>query len=280
MFNNFYHSIIRKYIINFGRMFNDISIVRYDKDQNPVQSIKIPIAYGPKEKFLVRLRDDPKLDKQVAIKLPRLSFEMTGLNYAPERGLAKVIKNRYDMLNRDNKKLQFTPTPYDFNISLYGMFENNEDAVQVVEQILPYFRPEWTFNMRLVDSIDEYFDIPYILNQTTIEDTYESNFDIRRAIIYTFTFTIKGYLLGPIQNRGVIKRSVVDVVTPPPGIQMGTFEYGPQKKVILTPGLTANGEPTTNPDESIPYMEVQEADPWDYAFDSEEYLDGIERHDH
>jgi len=280
MYNGYYNGVIRKYLTNFGRMFNDITVVRFDKNNNPIQSIKVPIEYGPKEKYLVRMRDDPDLGKQVSIKLPRLSFELTSIEHDPERGLSRSIKHKGESSAPSSKAAQYVPTPYNLGIVLYGMFDNTEDAVQVVEQILPYFRPDWTYNMKLVDGMDIYYDIPYVLDATTLEDTYENDFLTRRAIIYTFTFTIKGYLFGPISNRGIIKRAISDVTIPPPGIKMGTTDHGPQKKVVVTPGLTLDGEPTTDPLLTVPYQQIRSDDDWDFVVESFEYTDGIERHDH
>ena len=142
--HSYYHGVIRKYIIMFGNMFNDIDVVRYNNAGTASQTIRVPIAYGPKEKFLVRLRTDPNLNRDVAIQLPRLAFEITDMSYAPTRSLSKLQKNTAIGSQGDSLRSQFTPVPYDINMSLYGMFANQEDAVQVVEQILPFFRPEWT----------------------------------------------------------------------------------------------------------------------------------------
>jgi hypothetical protein len=148
--HSYYHGVLRKYVIMFGNMFNDIDVVRYNNAGTAVQTIRVPIAYGPREKFLARLRADPNLDRDVAIQLPRLSFEMTNVSYAPERGLNKLVRNVG--ISTDNNKLRsiWTPTPYDIDFTLHGMFANQEDAVQVVEQILPFFRPEWTHTLQLV----------------------------------------------------------------------------------------------------------------------------------
>jgi hypothetical protein len=273
----FYNGTIRKYIILFGRMFNDIDVVRSNGTRT--QTIRCPIAYGPREQWLARLNQDAYLNKDVAITLPRLSFELTGMEMDQTRTLNKTHK--MTAYNDNVKKLtsQYTPVPYTFNMSLYGMFDNNEDAVQVVEQITPFFRPEWTASVKLIDELDEYFDVPTILNNMTIEDTYEADFQTRRAILYTWNFTVKGYLWGPVRNRGVINRTIVDISNNRTQDPIGT-EVGPDKKIILTPGQYANGSPTANSSASVAYNTIAANSTWDYAFDSYDYFDGKNRHDH
>jgi len=275
----FYNQTIRRYIIMFGRMFNDIDVVRFDSSNTPLQQIRVPIAYGPKEKFLARLNMDPGLDQATAIQLPRLAFEMTDMVYAPERGLNKMNKSSSATRYANSVATQYTPVPYNFNMSLYGMFANNEDAVQVVEQIAPYFRPEWTMSLRLSNSVPDFYDIPTVLNALTIEDTYEADFQTRRAIIYTWNFTVKGYLFGPTKNKGVIKRTVIDMAINRTADPIGT-EVGPNKKIVLTPGLLANGNPTSNSSASIIYTSITANTDYGYAFDSFDYFDGVNRHEH
>ena len=272
--HNFYHGSIRKYVIMFGNMFNDIDVVRYDSNNAAQQTIRVPIAYGPKQKFLARLRADSSLDREVAIQLPRLAFEMTDFSYAPTRGLNKLQKN--SAITADQNKLlkQYTPAPYDFNFSLYGMFANNEDAVQVLEQILPFFRPEWTHSIKLIPEMGQYFDIPTVLTNVTMEDTYEADFQSRRAIIYTFNFTVKGYIFGPVSNQGVIKRTIIDLSA------NNTVGSPENRKVTLTPGLLANGSPTTNSAASVAISQINANSNYGYAFDNEDYFDGIDRHGH
>jgi hypothetical protein len=275
---HYYHGAIRKYIIMFGSMFNDIDVVRYDNNGIRTQGIRVPIAYGPKEKFLARINQDPGLDRAVATQLPRMSFEITDMSYAPNRTLNKLQRNT--SIGETNKTMasQFTPVPYDISITLSAMFANNEDAVQVVEQILPYFRPEFTHSMKLVPETGEYFDIPTVLQGMTIEDTYEADFQTRRAIIYSFNFVVKGYIFGPVSNKGTIKRTVIDI-TIPTG-ENGTPTEGPQKKITLTPGLLANGSPTSNSSASIAITNINANTNYGYAFDSLDFFDGKERHEH
>ncbi len=262
----------------FGNMFNDIDVQRFNKSGTAIQTIRVPIAYGPKEKFLVRLREDANLNKKVAITLPRLSFEVTDMVYAPDRTLNKMQRNTNISQGEDKNRSQFTPVPYDINITLSGMFDNNEDAVQVVEQILPFFRPEWTNSVKLVPEMNEYYDIPTVLTGMSIEDTYEADFQSRRAIIYTFTFTVKGYIFGPVSNKGIIKRTILDFVASSNTTFVKT--EGPQSKIHLTPGLLANGSPTSNSTASIAIGGISSNTNYGYAFDHWNYFDGVNRHNH
>jgi hypothetical protein len=270
--HSYYHGVLRRYVVMFGNMFNDIDVVRYNNVGDAVKTIRVPIAYGPREKFLARLRTDPNLNREVAIQLPRLSFEITNISYAPTRGLNKLSRNVSTGTGADSLRSQWTPTPYDINMSLYAMFANQEDAVQVVEQILPFFRPEWTNTMRLVDSIGDFYDIPTVLNDMSIEDTYEADFQTRRAIIYTFNFTVKGYIFGPVTNKGVIKRTIVDLHAN--NIPSTTPV---SERLTLTPGLLANGSPTTNATASIATTQISASDDYGFAFEQENFFDGVTR---
>lgn len=285
MFGHTYnHGAIRKYIIMFGNMFNDIDVVRYNSSGTPIQTIRVPIAYGPKEKFLARLDGDGGLDRQVSIQLPRLGFEIVNMSYAPARALNKMQRNTAIGSSAGVLRSQFTPVPYDINMALYGMFANNEDAVQVVEQILPFFRPEWTNSVKIVPSMGQYFDVPTVFNDMSIEDTYDNDYQVRRSIIYTFNFTIKGYIFGPVSNKGIIKRTQIDLVIPSANTATGNVvvstSEGPQKQIVLTPGLLANGAPTTNSAASVATTSITSNSNYGYAFDSYDYFDGIARHNH
>jgi hypothetical protein len=277
--HQFYHSALRKYVIMFGNMFNDIDVVRYNNNVE-VQTIRVPIAYGPAEKFLTRIAQDSSRGTNAAVQLPRMAFEITGFTYDPTRGLNRLTKNSAIGAGNNTLRSQFTPVPYDIEFALYGMFANNEDAVQVTEQILPFFRPEFTHSVKIVPEMGQYFDIPTILTGVSFEDTYDSDFQTRRAIIYTYNFTVKGYVFGPVTNRGVIKRTKVDFTIPAgntaaSGIGSGA---GPQSKLTLTPGLLANGSPTSNSAASVALSNITANSNYGFAFDSENFFDGVDRH--
>ena len=277
MFGQFhYHSAIRKYIVMFGNMFNDIDVVRFDKAGNSVQQLRVPIAYGPKEKFLVKLRTDPDGRREIAMVLPRLSFELTSMNYAPERVLNRTHKQLGIGGGNNSLRQTFTPAPYDLDMTLYAMFANQEDAVQVVEQILPYFRPEWTNSVKIVPELDTYVDIPTIHTGMTIEDTYDGDFDTRRAIIYTFTFKIKGYLFGPVTNKGIIRRTLVNTFNPQANTATSNVVIRSSdtklQTLTLTPGLLANGQPTANSSASVPISQISANSNFGFAFDREDFF--------
>ena len=253
----------------FGRMFNDIDVVRY-KDGAAQQIIRVPIAYGPTEKWLSKLSQDATLSRQVAIQLPRLSFEMTSMTYDPNRALNKM-KRSFVSADNNNSKYLYSPVPYNFNITLSGMFAYQEDAVQVTEQIIPFFRPEWTMSLNLMDTFKDYYDIPTVLQSMAIEDSYEGDYESRRAIIYTWDFVVKGYLFGPDRTKGIIKRTITDININAQDQSIGTL-VDPSKQITLTPGLTIDGDPTTNPIDSVNTDNINVIDNWGYAFDSEDFF--------
>jgi hypothetical protein len=277
--SQFYHQSIRKYVIMFGNMFNDIVVRRLDTTGVSLQSVAVPLAYGPKEKFLVRITQDPNLDQQVAIQLPRMGFEMTTLAYDGQRRLAGTSRNV--KVVDDKNKLDFTymPVPYDLNFNLYAYVRNADDGAQIMEQIVPYFGPEWTNQVRLIPEMNLIQDVPTILNTVSIEDTYEGDFDTRRALIYTFDFTVKAYFYGPVRRQGIIKRSQIDF-----GVVAGNTSNritlddisrtGRSSRIVVQPGLLANGSPTTNSAASIPYTQIEATDDYGFCSNTFFFLDG------
>ena len=210
----FYHETIRKVIVSFGTMFNDINLVRKDSSGNISQSMKVPLAYGPREKFLVRLREDADLSKTVAITLPRIGFEIANLSYDPTRKLNRVQKFKKVKGSKASQlDTQFMPVPYNIDIELYVMAKQSDDALQIVEQILPYFQPDYTFTINDMADMGIKRDVPIILNSIAYEDNYQGDFTTRRALIYTLSFTAKFYLYGPVTSSKVIKTVQVDQYT-------------------------------------------------------------------
>ena len=208
----FYHEILRKTIVAFGTLFNDIQIKHKKNDVTDFSILTVPIAYGPVQKFLARLEQVPDLQKRVAITLPRMSFEMTGITYDPSRK-ASALQTFKSVDTTDGKLTKtFMPVPYNINIRLSILSKLNEDALQIVEQILPYFQPHFTLTIDLVKEIGEKRDIPMILERISMDDQYEGDFTERRALIYTLDFTAKTYLFGPAGNdkEGLIKKVQVD----------------------------------------------------------------------
>jgi len=213
----FYHETMRKIVVSFGTLFNNIQIVRKNSTGAIIQSMKVPLAYGPQQKFLARLNNDPALGAKVAVTLPRLGFEMTGITYDPTRKLNRVQKFRKVKTSNSNKiDTQYMPVPYNIEFTLYAMAKNSDDALQIVEQILPYFQPDYTLTINDMADMGIKRDVPIILNDVSYEDNYQGDFTERRAIIYTLTFTAKFYLYGPVTSSSVIKTVQVDQYTDMP----------------------------------------------------------------
>ena len=193
MFEYFYNEIFRKTIISFGTLFNGMEI----RQENSV--VKVPLAYGPTQKFLARIEQSPDLNKPTAITLPRMSFEFTGLTYDSSRKVTTTQQFTVkDPTDGKVVKKAFMPVPYSMQFELSIMCKLNDDALQIVEQILPYFQPAYNLTVNLVDEIKEKRDIPIILENVTMDDQYEGDFSTRRVLLYTLRFTAKTYLFGPV----------------------------------------------------------------------------------
>lgn len=212
---NYYNEGIRKLTIAFGQLFNNIIIENTSSTGAVTRRIRVPLAYAPKEKFLVRLEQQANLqdDREVAISLPRMGFEITGLSYDASRKLTKMQKTVRVKSNEDGKKLNFnyTPVPYNINFSLYSFTATAENGLQIVEQILPFFQPDYTVSIRVLPEMNLIRDVPIILNGVQYEDNYDGEFTRRRAVVYTLNFTAKTYIYGPMTNQGVIKTVQADL---------------------------------------------------------------------
>ena len=216
MFEYFYHEILRRTVVSFGSLFNEISIKHTDNSGNVKSVIKVPLAYGPTQKFLARLEQSPDLNKPVQITLPRMSFEFTGLIYDPTRKSTTtqtfIAKSAVD--GTETKKV-YLPVPYNMQFELSIMSKLNDDALQIIEQILPFFQPAYSMTIELVDIINEKRDIPVVLENITMQDDYEGNFSTRRVLIYTLRFTAKTYLFGPVSSatKDIIKKATIGYIT-------------------------------------------------------------------
>ena len=213
----FYHETTRKVVVAFGTLFNDIHLVRKDNSGTIQQSMKVPLAYGPRQKYLVRLNDDPDLSKSTAVTLPRIGFEIAGISYDPTRKLQRVQKFKKVKGAKANQlDTQYMPVPYNIDFELYILSKQSDDALQIVEQILPYFQPDYTVTINDNTDMGIKRDVPVILNSIGYEDDYQGDFASRRAIIYTLSFTAKFYLYGPVTSTKVIKTVQVDQYTDMP----------------------------------------------------------------
>ena len=205
----FYHQTSRKMVVGFGTLFNSLEVQRTDSSDEVTEVINIPLSYGPKDKMLTRISADPSLNPKVALTVPRMGFELTSMTYDGTRKLNTM--NRNVKKGTTGLKKQFNGVPYNWEFSLYIFVKNAEDGTQILEQILPFFTPDFTFSMTLISSMSIKHDIPLILNSVTSEDTYEGDFATRRSIIWTLSFTMKGFLYPNIvDNAKVITNVTVD----------------------------------------------------------------------
>jgi hypothetical protein len=261
----FYFSLIRKYIILFGTLFNNIHISRTDKDGNVIMIERVPITYGPKDKMLARVIQDPNIDRPTAIyPLPMMAFEMTSFDYDGARKLQTI--NRIAIVNPDDKsknKYQYNPVPYNIGFRLSILVKNAEDGNKIVEQILPYFTPDWTTTAHLIPEMNVTMDIPVILNNVSLEDVYDGQFENRRSLVWNLDFTLKGYIYGPVKSTKIIKFTNTEFfVATGDNIREANAAVA---YVQVQPGLTANGKPTSNASLSIPVANIIATDTFGYV---------------
>ena len=207
---HFYHEAIKRAVSVFGTMFNEIDIQRDNANGTATQNIRVPLSYGPKQKFIARLDQAGDImdnnSSRVAMTLPRIAFDITGLNYDAERKLGKLKQYKLkDASDNTVLRTQFAPVPYNIQFGLYVLSKNTEDALQIVEQILPFFTPDFTVTMTTVPGTSEKRDIPIVLQDTSYSDEYEGDFQSRRIITWTLNFEMKTYLYGSISSSEIIR---------------------------------------------------------------------------
>lgn len=219
MFEYFYNEVFRSVIIGFGSLFNGIEIRHKDESDNTYSTIQVPLAYGPTQKFLARMQQEADLNKPIQMTLPRMSFEFTGLQYDPERKTTKT--QSFVTVGEDGTSFKkvYSPVPYNMTIVLSIYTKLNDDMLQIIEQILPFFQPAYNLPIKFLGNLNEIKDVPINLDQIQMDDDYEGNFDTRRALIYTLTFTAKTYLYGPVSDvtGDVIKKVTVGYLAGKPG---------------------------------------------------------------
>lgn len=204
--NPFYHGIIRKSIVAFGSLFSNIMIDRKDNgsvDGNTIQRIKVPVSYAPKEKWLVRIDQDPTLNNHTYTVLPVMSFEITGMSYDTTRKLNRM--NSISCYKDGSMTSTHVPVPYNIEISMYILAKTQEDVLQIIEQIFPYFTPDYNLRINAVPESNVAIDVPVILNSVNVQDDYDGDFQTRRFVTYTLNFTMKANLFGPVKTSGVIE---------------------------------------------------------------------------
>lgn len=247
--NHFYNGTTRRYIALFGSLFNKMSITRDDAQGNETQRMVVPISYGPFQKFLAKIVQDPSLNRPQAVSLPRMAFEITTMSYD---GVRKT-GSRNMTATTDGSSSVYSPAPYNIEFNLYIMTKYAEDGTKILEQIIPFFKPEYTYSAFIIDDLPA-MDIPLVLNSISTEDLYEADFETRRTIMWTLSFTMKAWYFGPVREKTRIK--FVDVRNYP------QMQVGGGSRITIQPGLTANGTPTDDIENTIPYQDIEINDDW------------------
>ena len=212
---HFYHKSIRNVVVVFGTLFNEIQVLRRASDESELRRFPVPLSYSSKEKWLARLRAGKQLEGEeivAELSLPRMGFELTNVTYDPQRKHITTTQRKVCDPDDPNVLLStFAPVPYDLELSLYIMVDKQNDGLQIVEQILPFFSPEFTVSIKSVEGLYDNVDVPFILNSTTIEDNFEGDMTERRVIIWTLTFTAKAQVFGFVRSSGVIRKVIANL---------------------------------------------------------------------
>jgi hypothetical protein len=204
--SHFYNRTIRKVVVAFGTIFNDIQLVRYTKDGvTPKEHFKVPLSYGSKEKYITRLMSDPTLNKSIATSVPRISFELTGMTYDSSRKLQSTVRN-FAANSSSRLNTQYVPVPYDFEFSMSIYVRNTEDGTQILEQILPFFTPDFNVTVNFINDMNMKYDMPVILNSVTTNTEYEGDMQSTRFITWDLTFTTKGNIWPAVKQGKVIRQ--------------------------------------------------------------------------
>lgn len=267
-----YNQTITKYNAAVGSIINNIYIQRFDDTGAVTQTIRVPLHYAIKDKMIARVETQPTLDRAFAVDLPVISYEYVGLNYAPDRKIGSMQRTVAKIPTDYNKmKYMWTPVPYDFGYRIYIYTLDMEDGHKIIEQILPFFTPDYTVNLELVPDMNDWRDVPIVLKNVTFQDMMSEDFKTRRMLIWTIDLTLHGWLFGPVKEKPVIKVITLNQ-------HLATFVPGANTADITTidnsnspisgtttevPGLTANGQPTTDPALTLPYSQI----PVDSNFD-------------
>lgn len=268
----FYFSLIRKYVILMGTLVNNIRITRTDKNGNVTALLKVPVTYAPKDKMLARVLQDPGIDRPTATApLPLISFEMGQMRYDGSRKLPTINKVSVKSSTDANKfKYQYNPVPYNIEFKVFIYAKNAEDGTKIIEQILPFFTPDWTTTVSLIPEMEIKMDIPIILNNINYNDNYDDAFNKRRAIVWSLDFVCKGYLYGPVKSGGIIKFIENNYYTPKTNNiidEVGSLPVA--ERVTVQPGMDANGAPInyyggSSNTGTIPYSEIDVNDDFGY----------------
>jgi hypothetical protein len=209
--SNFYWGTVRKAVVAFGNIFNNISLIRKDAAGNTIQTIRVPLSYAPKQKFITKIQQRPDVDTQnFQVILPRMAFEMRSMTYDPSRKVAPLQQIR-KVDNINSSLSQYVPVPYNLDMTLYVYAKNQDDGLQIIEQIVPYFNPDFNLTIKAIPELELLNDLMVVLDKIEFEDSYEGDLSDRRAIIWTLDFTMKLNFYGPITKSSVIRKTVSNI---------------------------------------------------------------------
>lgn len=200
--DHFYHRSIRKVVVTFGSLFNDIEVIRFSQDETPKERFKVPLSFGTKEKYLTRISSDPTLTKSVSVVVPRMAFFLNSFSYDHNRKQVTTLKQ---YAKGTTNLSQYIPVPYNFEFSLSIFVRNTEDGTQILEQILPFFTPDFTVTIDFIPSMNKKYDVPFILESVNSNIDYEGDMSTVRLITWDLTFTAKGYIFPPVKDSGIIR---------------------------------------------------------------------------
>lgn len=230
--------------------------------------MRVPITYGPKDKVLARLNSDPNLDRPYSIILPYITFQVTNIKYAQDRKLNTASRQPYLSANKNYSTYVYNPVPYDLEFQMTIIVKNAEDGSKILEQILPFFTPDWTTTIKIIDDPVIIIDVPLILNTVQSQDNWEGAIGDRRYLTWTLTFTMKGQLFGPIAKSKIIKKAITNIAFNSNVSTDLTTSYNDRRVdeiITVTPGLTVDGRPTSNAAESIDYSLIDWNDDYGYV---------------
>lgn len=277
MFNkSFYHSITLKYINMFGNLFNDITVSRIDVNNKKIKTLPVSIKYASRQKYLALLDRHPQSEK-TGYRVPGIGFVITSMNYddarqiSPLTGLVNVTNDSTRMYS------SFQKIPYKIQIEMALVANKNDDLAQMFEQIIPYFTPTHTNTITLVPELNDKTDVLISLDSVNFTDTYEGEMMQARELYWTLSFTLDGFFVGPITTQGTIKKVQVDLAAVNQIDEIADYDkngFKRDERITIKPGLTPDGKPTTNEDESIDYMLIQASDPYGFIEDYDTFIDG------
>lgn len=261
-----YFGSIRKYVTIFGSLFNDISINRVDSTDKALKTIKVPISYGPKERYLAREEQNPDLLRPISMVYPRMAFEITSVTYDSSRKLNPIGKCTTGSSSSGTFKTQYNPAPYNIGFSLSIIARNSDDALRIVEQILPFFNPYINVTANLIPEMNyDPVTIPISLESVQQGESYTGSFETPEFVTWNLSFNLKGYIYGPIQDSKVIKEIFVNFYTPSGALTASNMETATiQEHIYIRPGLTVDGEPTSNTSDSVAINQIDSTDAYGF----------------